>query len=166
MKFPKITLPVCLMAFLAGPFASGATLTVGAGSNTPDTSAEFAGTGGIAMLQLSLASSGGSSIQVTRLTLTAQGTLNDAVDLTATDLYVDANANGSYDAGIDVFLGSSLYSSDDGIATFTGFTRTISSGSSENWLVVSGFSASATPGGSFRTGVASNAHVSARYRSG
>jgi hypothetical protein len=167
MKFTKTPLLGFLIVFLAAPFASGATLTIGAGSNTPASSAEPPGASGIAVLQLSMAASNsGYHIEVTRLTLTAQGTLNDVTGVTSADLYVDANANGSLDAGTDLYLASSTYSSDDGPATFSGFSRTVVSGGSEKWLVVYGLSASAAAGATFKTGVASNTHVTARYRSG
>jgi hypothetical protein len=166
MGLPKTSLLAFLTILLVAPFASGATLTLSGDSGTPGSPVVLPGTAQIPMLQLSLASSGGYPIRVTRLTLTAQGTLDDAAGLTSTDLYVDTNANGSLDIGTDVLLGSSSFFSDDGTAVFSAFTRTINSGFSENWLVVYTLSPSAAPGASFRAGVASNFHVTAQFRSG
>ena len=157
------TIPVFLVVGLAS-VASGATLTVSVGSNNPAATSVNPGTANHAMFELNLAASGGYTIRVTSLRVNAQGTLNDVTELTGVRLYVD-NGNGNFDVS-DTLISSGGYTADDGFVSFTGFTRYISNGSSENWWVVYDLHSGATPGDTFRVGFLSNTDITAQYRPG
>ena len=138
-------------------------LTITAGSANPAATNEVNTASDLAMLQLNLAANDTENIQVTALTITASGTAHDMDDITSgsVKLYIDTNSDGALDGG-DTQLGTGgSYDADNGTVTFSGFSRTISASSSEDWLVVCGLSGSASEGETFAASVKENTDVAA-----
>ena len=91
-------------------------------------------------------------MEVQQFTLQASGTANDTADISPSGvrIYRDVNSNGSYDAGTDQLLAQADgYPIDNGTITFSGFNRTITAGSTEDWLVVYDLSGTASNGETF-----------------
>lgn len=111
-------------------------VSLSAGANNPGVTNESSGGTDIPMLQFTIDASGAEEdISFTSVSVSASGTADDATDVTSVDLYRDTNGNGLLDDGIDVFLASAAgYSSNDGDATIS-LSTTISSGTSEDYLV-------------------------------
>jgi len=72
----------------------------------------------VSMLPLKLVNQGTSDVTIHSLTIHASGTGDDAADVAAVNLYLDANANGIADTG-DTLLTSGDCASDDGDVTLT-----------------------------------------------
>jgi hypothetical protein len=148
--------------------STAGTLTLSTGPSDRGSTNEAAGATNLVMLQANLAANAIENITITSLTVTAMGTADDRAtptgDVAASGvrLYVDVNSNGIYDAGTDTQLGSSSnYATDNGTLAFSGFSRTIVAGSSQNWLVVYDLAGSASIGETFQVKVDSNSDVSA-----
>lgn len=96
--------------------SSDVQVTVAAGTSTPPNQTLAAGAASVAMLQFALDPS--SSTTLDNITLTASGSGNEHVDVTAVKLYADANGNGVADAG-ETLLASGNYGDNDGSVTLT-----------------------------------------------
>ncbi len=123
---------------------NAATLSVSEGANTPGAGSIQANEQDVAMLQINLAAAG-DNVTVTAIDIKASGSGDDRNASAGGDLanngvhlYVDANDNGTYESGTDLpQLGSSgNYNANNGTISFTSLSRTINSGTNENWLVV------------------------------
>jgi subtilisin-like proprotein convertase family protein len=117
-----------------------ATLTVSNWTNQAPDSANT-GTGDVLMLNMTLTASE-CIIRVTNIRVNLTGTGVDA-DVSACRLFHDANDNGSYDAGIDVFLGNQTFSG--GSLNFT-LSFDVAYGTPEKLLLLFNISSSATVG--------------------
>lgn len=105
----------------AGYLAFGeeaARLTLSAAAHNPPDGTVAPGMTDIVMLHLQLAASQQDDVDVLSVTLTADGTGNDAQAVTGVRLYQDVDGDGQVTAA-DVLLGSSTYSADDGTLTVT-----------------------------------------------
>jgi hypothetical protein len=77
-------------------------------------------------------------VSIASVTLTAQGTGNEAVDVTQVEIYLDVNGNGAFDSGTDSLLGSGSYDADNGSESVTFSSPLIVSpgtGNERYWLV-------------------------------
>ncbi|MHC5081610.1 MAG: hypothetical protein ACYTHN_21620, partial [Planctomycetota bacterium] len=96
------------------------TLTIAPGTANPPSASIFPSSTNVAVMQLALTVGIQEAITVDTVTVTASGTGNDAADISAVDLFVDANNDGVYQAGTDIpSLGSCAYSADNGQITFS-----------------------------------------------
>ncbi|MBI4370334.1 MAG: hypothetical protein HY547_08915, partial [Elusimicrobia bacterium] len=112
-------------------------------------------------LRLSIPSGFGTA-EMKQFILKTTGTATSA-DVTALRIYLDANRNGTLDAGTDIPLGNDVIFA-GGIATFTvthaaQSTRTVTSDSPIDLFVAVDISAGATPGSTLGVYIASYTHV-------
>ncbi|MHC5036682.1 MAG: Kelch repeat-containing protein, partial [Planctomycetota bacterium] len=113
------------------------------------------------MLQMNVAAGPAEGVTVTSITLSASGSGNDAMDITAVGLYVDANNNGTYEAGTDVpSLATGVYIGDNGMLPLT-LSRSLAAFASEDWIVVYTFTGSLTAGTTFQVSVTAAAGTGA-----
>jgi N-acetylneuraminic acid mutarotase len=113
-----------------------AQLEVAEGANSPAGGGVYDGTPSVVMLQLRVTAGSAEDINLSSVTFTASGTMNDATDVTGVSLYLDSNDNGSLGAlepQIDI---TRTFSGDDGTVTFDLTGRTLDAGDTEHWLVV------------------------------
>ena len=137
-------------------------LSMAVGANSPAAATVAPGETDFVMLQIQLSASSAETLRVTEITFKADGSGNDASDVTAVELWDDLDNNGVLSTSIDAQLnGSGTYSADNGTVKFTmaGQGYTFAPGSVHRWLVVQSFSESTTNGKTFRTGVALNSYV-------
>lgn len=98
-----------------------------------------------------------SDSRIETITLTASGTGDDSTDVTGVSLYLDVDADGAYTAGTDTLLdGPATFSADDGTATLSGISRTLTAGASETWLLVVDFAGTASGGDTFEFNLTTN----------
>ncbi len=124
------------------------------GSSAPPNSAQYSGTANVPVLQINLNNQSNAPTTMTSLKVTASGTGNDATDISAVKLYLDANGNGIVDGG-DSLLGSSTYSSDNGTALIA-FNNVLPAFGNANYLVVYDFGGLAPNGYTYQASIASN----------
>ncbi len=108
-------------------------LMVALGPNSPTSGKVMNPSSPVPILQLKLTSSGVEGSKITGLVVTASGNGNDATDIASVLLISDTNANGKIDEG-EPSLGGSLYSTDDGTATFA-LNQTLPASQDAYWLV-------------------------------
>lgn len=114
----------------------------------------------VPMLQLRLVAGSTENVRVTSLKITATGTGDANADVTAAQLYNDADGSGTVTGGDTPIGGSQTFSG--GTATFSGLTEVINSGAggAETWLLACSFSGG-TGGDTYAMHVQANADVSA-----
>lgn len=134
------------------PLTAGATLTItratlalGAGPLNGSRSAGPSATG-VPVLQLTLSAGTAEPVSISSLGVQSSGSGHEPTGIAAVRLAVDANGNGTLDAGDTVLSGPLTYAADDGKVVFSGFQRTIAAGATETWLVLADV-ASVTTGG-------------------
>ena len=126
---------------IAGAPVAGPVHTIGGGFIIAEGPANSAGLGvnqafrGLGVLQVDLAADN-ENCTVRSLTVTAAGSIDDALDVAAVRLVRDVNDNGLADF-LDVALGvPQTYAMDDGTVTFSGLSQSIGMNAGERWLVV------------------------------
>ena len=137
-------------------------LTIATGSNSPDASTVAPGETNVVLLQIQLSASSAETLRVTEVTLKAEGSGDDANDVTAVELWDDLDSDGALNDGIDTQLnGSGTYNADNGTVTFTlsGDGYTFAPGSVHRWIVVHDFDSETSNGKTFRTGIALNSYI-------
>ncbi len=117
------------------------TLTLSRGTATPASANISNHASGRSVLQLNLAADAAENITVSSLRISAGTTtlheVNDLLASQAVGLYADTNSDGIYQPGTDVQLGTpQVYSTEDGSIDFTGISRVITAGTSQDWIVV------------------------------
>jgi hypothetical protein len=119
--------------------AGSGDLSVFLGPNAPVGQSVLPGSGGVTVVQISLAASSLDDVNVTRVRLTATGSGSDERDIINASLFLDVNGNGGMDAG-DIALGSGVFLLDNGMISFTGITGlTIAAGTTEHLVLVYDF---------------------------
>ncbi len=128
-------------------------ITPGSGALTVTTGPQNSLTGGtvaqgqtnVVMLQFNV-TAGTSDVRIHSVTIHGSGTGNELTGVTNVKLYRDAApANGQYDAGTDQALTTpQQYTEDNGTIKFGGLSETITAGTSQTWMILYDFSASAT----------------------
>jgi hypothetical protein len=106
------------------------------------------------MQSFTIAYPSGPTNTLTGITLTAGGTGNDQSHYSAVELYRDANANGTYDVGVDALVASQTsFASDNGTLTFTigGADAQFTAGTSRQYFVVVAFNLSGVTNTTFVT---------------
>jgi MYXO-CTERM domain-containing protein len=93
------------------------------------------------------------AFQLTGLTLTAAGSLNDASGIGAVRLYADADSSGTLTPA-DALLGSGTFPGDDGRRSFTFAARTVPANGTLDLIAVYDLTSVARGGDNFRTIVA------------
>lgn len=111
-----------------------------------------AGTSGLATLQIRLYAEN-EAMNVSSVALTADGTLDDTVGLSAVRLFVDADSSGTLTAP-DVLLASGPFPQDNGRRAYAFAPRTIAAGATLDLIAVYDLAASAPGGSNLRTLVA------------
>lgn len=111
-----------------------------------------AGTSGLATLQIRLLAEN-EAMSVSSVALTADGTLDDTVGLSAVRLFVDADSSGTL-TGPDTLLASGPFPQDNGRRAYAFAPRTIAAGASLDLIAVVDLAASAPGGSNLRTLVA------------
>lgn len=98
------------------------------------------------------------AFELTGLTLTAGGTLNDPAGVGSVRLYADADSSGTLTAA-DALLGSGTFPADDGRRSFTFAARTVPANGTLDLIAVYDLTALASGGTNFRTLVAAASDV-------
>ncbi|MGE0707887.1 MAG: FG-GAP-like repeat-containing protein [Planctomycetota bacterium] len=113
----------------------GPTLTASAGPQSPAASSAAEGEAR-ALLQVRLDASPAGAVTVTALQLQASGSGNDQTGVARAELYADLDEDGAVGPG-DRLLGalSAPFGADDGLATFSGLSETVSASGRATWLV-------------------------------
>jgi hypothetical protein len=137
-------------------------VTIAAGASSPGASNEMAGSTGVPMLQFVATTSSVEAVRVQSVSVRASGTGNDAIGISAVRLFRDNNGNGRVDAGEPQLGTSTVFSSDNGSATFAGLTDLISADSFVNYLVTVDIASSAQVSQTFAVSVAFGAAVQVR----
>lgn len=91
-------------------------VTVSAGGSPPPNQTVAAGSTDVPVLQFTLTPTGSASLS--SITLTASGSGNEQVDITAVRLYVDANGNGQVD-GAESAIATGTFGANNGSVTLT-----------------------------------------------
>ncbi len=139
-------------------------LTVDVGDNNPPASSIAADASNVVMLQFKLSASAAEAIEVNSVTFNAQGTGHDVSDISANSIrmYQDANNNGVFDSGTDVYLNQgAAFDADNGSLTITTSGQTIAAGTTQNWILLYSFADSASVNETFFTRIVQNSDVSA-----
>jgi len=144
-----------LATLQAGSASAAPDLQFNPGPANPGDSTEAAGARKLPLLQLQLAAGQRTDVVVTGFTVHSTGTGLETADIEAVHLYLDSDADGEVDDGSSPFASETGYpfTADDGSVAFT-LNRNIPSGTSENWLVVFDFDASAS--GDFQASLGSS----------
>ncbi len=110
------------------------------------------GTAGLATLQIRLQAEN-EAMSVSSVALTADGTLDDTVGLSAVRLFVDADSSGTLSAP-DILLASGPFPQDNGRRAYAFAPRTIAAGTTLDLIAVYDLAAAAPGGSNLRTLVA------------
>jgi hypothetical protein len=113
-----------------------------------------------AVSQIELTAGTVEDVQVTAITFHAAGTGDDSVDLSTVSLYIDNGTTAGVLDASDTLISAGNYSSNDGTASFTGLTQTITAGMSQDWLLACTFTGGNT-GDTYRSDVTPTADISA-----
>jgi hypothetical protein len=105
----------------------------------------------VEVLQVQVTNSSTIPVTLTNLTLSASGTGDDQTGLSSVQVYLDVNGNGTFDNGVDSWLSTATYSTNDGIISIM-LNSVVPAGSSVNYLVVDNFTTTA-PDGTYVVGV-------------
>ncbi|GEM_PF-2634847 len=135
-----------------------ATLTVAQGSNLPADGTVNNFQQHVSLIQIRLEAQGGEDVTVDSIAVDFGGTAG----LTAIDeasLYADMDDNGLFSQFFDTQLANT--SSPAATTTFNGVSRTITAGTSENWIVVVDFNGSDAGGNTFNASFAGATAVTA-----
>ncbi len=136
-------------------------IQVAEGTNSPADGGVPEGATGAVVLQLEVTAGNAEAINLSSITLTASGTLNDATAFTSVELYRDANNNGVYNAGTDPQIDTDkTYAADDGTVVFDLTGKTLNAGQTENWLVVYDLTSPLTPNLTFQVILDQATHIS------
>ncbi|MFO0724530.1 MAG: hypothetical protein U1E65_12145 [Myxococcota bacterium] len=125
--------------------------------NPPASRFVLASDPGLTMLSVRVGG-GPSAATITRVRVTASGTGDDAADVSAVRLVLDANGDGVEGPG-DTTLASGRFAANDGTLDLN-LSRTLGVGAAERWLVVYDLAGSASGGETFRASVAASTDVS------
>ncbi|MHC4777448.1 MAG: putative Ig domain-containing protein [Planctomycetota bacterium] len=151
---------------VSGPPETGSTftvqnfgsLTVATGGATPAAGNLPAPPNSVDMFQLRLDAAPTEDIDVTAISFSASGTGDASGDISAVDLYLDADNSGTVTGG-DTQIGVTETFS-GGTVSFSGFTETLTGGSTNYWLVVCTFSGG-NYGDTYAVSFADNADITA-----
>jgi N-acetylneuraminic acid mutarotase len=113
-----------------------AQLEVVEGTNSPTGGGVYDGTPSVVMLQLRVTAGSAEAINLSSVTFSASGTMNDLTDITGVSLYVDSNGDGSHGGSEPQIDSTKPFSGDNGTVTFDLTGKTLGAGNTENWLVV------------------------------
>ncbi len=123
--------------------------------NSPATQGNaYLGGSNYLMQSFTIAYPSGPTNTLTGITLTAGGTGNDQSHYSAVELYRDANANGTYDVGVDALVASQTsFAADNGTLTFTlgGADAQFTAGTSRQYFVVVAYNTAGTTNTTFVT---------------
>jgi len=139
----------------ASVISAGDTVTASRVDLAPGTLAQ--GTANTAMERLSLATNANTA-SWTDITVTKSGTLPD-VDVTTVKIYLDANANGTFESGSDTLISPAVNTFSAGLAAITLSAAQTITTTPKLYFIVYTLEAYATPGGTIGASVASNAHL-------
>ncbi|HYE99986.1 MAG TPA: hypothetical protein VEJ18_13795, partial [Planctomycetota bacterium] len=143
--------------------SSVGSLSAAIGPASPFPSNELRGAVNLPVLQLRLSASAAEDIQLTALTISAQGTLDDPLHIREVRVWLDADSNGTLDSAVDLLLGGPrTYLADQGSITFPALGLLLPAGQSRDVLVVYGLNDTSPLGATFSARVASATHVEAR----
>jgi hypothetical protein len=119
--------------------AGSGDLSVYLGPKTPVGQQVAPGTGGTTVVQLVLAAGSVDDVMVTRMRFTATGSGLDNLDVVNVSLYEDVDGDGGL-SGTDTLVGSTTYSQDNGMITFSGLSSvTVSAGTAKHFILVYDF---------------------------
>lgn len=111
----------------------------------PPNSNQVPGAVNVPVLQIVVNNPGTSAVNLSTLTLGSTGTGVDNTGITSVDVYLDNNGNGIVDLGIDTYLNSSVYPSNNG-NTVVNILDSVPAGGTATFLVAYNFSPTAPPG--------------------
>jgi len=136
-------------------------LTISLGTSNPAASNEAASADPVEMMQIKLSASSAESLRVDAVTFTAEGTLDDHVDISTVRLYRDLNGNGRLDLASDTQIDSvRTFASDNETVTFTAAVHeTLAAGATTNWLLVYGLAGTGSAGETFRARINANSDL-------
>jgi uncharacterized repeat protein (TIGR02543 family) len=144
-----------------GNFLADLGLGVAAGPANPGASNESPSASSVPVLQALLRAGPSEDVRVATLTLRVSGPSNESATVAAARLYVDADADGSFNVAVDTPVGGpGAFSSDDGFVTFTALPPLrVPAGGTLTLLAT--FDLAASAGDAFQARFASSADVSA-----
>lgn len=118
-------------------------------------------------MHLHLEAVGSEDVSISAITLSASGTGNDLVDISAVEVYLDVDDSDSYDAGTDALIASGVFDSNNGRASITfGSPQIVSTGPGRNWLFLCNLNGNGPDGATYSLGISSASDVSVKYLSG
>jgi hypothetical protein len=113
------------------------TLTLSPGADNPDFRYISRGAQNEVMLQLHLTASPIENIQISSISFSSSGSGDESTDVSSVRLFNDVDNDGLLNTLVDVQIGTTINSlGDNGSIQFNSINHTISSGTSENWIVV------------------------------
>ncbi len=137
-----------------------AQLEVAEGTNSPASGGVYDGTPNVTMLQLRVTAGSAEPVNLSSVTFTASGTMNDSTDITGVSLYRDANGDGAI-GGLDTLIDSTKpFSGDNGTVTFDLTGKTLGAGSTEYWLVIYSLTTPLTTNDTFQVRLAAAGDIS------
>lgn len=136
--------------FLGDTVTVAGRLAVGLGPNSMAPSVIPAGASNLATLQLRVTAVN-ETFDLTSLSFTAGGTLNDVTQINAARLYRDNNGDGVYQATDTQLGGAQTFTQNDGRITFTFAAQNIPASTWRDFIVVYDLAGTANGGATFRT---------------
>ncbi|KAA3616963.1 MAG: T9SS C-terminal target domain-containing protein [Calditrichaeota bacterium] len=139
------------------------TLTISAGTNNPQNGNITNSETDLTSLQISVTAGPNEDITVTSVSMDLSGTFNDTLDFAAHGfcIFKDDNNNGILDGSETQIGGVESCTDDNGTVTFNGFSETILASTTQNWIVVTNLSGSASQNENFRVTLSSSVDVTA-----
>lgn len=163
LLFAALLAVSCTKTDYSGDFPRVVRLSVTQGASTPPAAAVSPSASGLTVLQVACTAGTDEQVKVTSIRFTETGTGNAQTAIGSIGLVVDADADGAYAPAVDTeTLGTVAggYAAGDTV-TFSGLSRIVHPGSTENWLLVYTLNGTAGIGDTFSASVASASDVTA-----
>jgi hypothetical protein len=144
---------------LGADFTIGPSLSIALGAATPADTIVAANGEHIAAIQLTM-SAKNEDVTISRLSLRASGSLDDATAISAVRLLLDAGGDGRVDPG-DVEIAAARPAGDDGAITFAPLAERIGKNASASYLVTVDLSGGGSAGQTVRLSLANDGDVTA-----
>jgi uncharacterized repeat protein (TIGR01451 family) len=142
------------------------TLTVDLGAHNPSSGIYKNNDENISLLQISLSANNIENWNISSLTFSTSGSINEATDISKIFLYQDTNQNGQKDAGDLLIKEINPPTSDDGNLIFTNLSGVIDQNTTESWILVYSLSGQAAGEENFKVNLENFSAEAATTHSG
>ncbi len=127
-------------------------------TSLPTAATVYLGTGEHVCQQFSLSYPAGPADKPVSITVTGLGTADEVADLTAVELWLDADASDTFSSGADTMIDSGAYSADNGTITFSMASETnFTAGQTRTYFVVYNLGLTAADNETFKSYVSAAA---------